>query len=129
MHLFGEERVQEMEILAIQEPEVYNHTDPMTTYSQALGGRFHVLLRPTEQAHGGKSEADAAKPRVYFYVNKRIDPKSWSIRYHTRDASTLTVRTDRGAIHVHNVYVESKVRDEGDENRQELQAATAKVTL
>ncbi|KAJ5244945.1 hypothetical protein N7489_005041 [Penicillium chrysogenum] len=108
MHLFGEERVQEMEILAIQEPEVYNHTDPMTTYSQALGGRFHVLLRPTEQAHGGKSEADAAKPRR---------------RKHTQ------VRTDRGAIHVHNVYVESKVRDEGDENRQELRAATAKVTL
>lgn len=118
-----------MEILAIQEPEVYNHTDPMTTYSQALGGRFHVLLRPTEQVHGGKPEANAAKPRVCFYVNKRIDPKSWSIRYHTRDASTLTVKTDRGAIHVHNIYVESKVRDEGDENRQELRAATAKATL
>lgn len=29
MHLFGEEGVQEMEILAIQEPEVYNHTDPI----------------------------------------------------------------------------------------------------
>ncbi|KAJ5052465.1 hypothetical protein NUH16_011158 [Penicillium rubens] len=39
MHLFGEEGVQDMEVLAIQEPEVYNHTDPMTTYSQALRGR------------------------------------------------------------------------------------------
>ncbi|KAJ6141699.1 hypothetical protein N7497_010798 [Penicillium chrysogenum] len=74
MHLFGEEGVQYMEVLAIQEPEVYNHTDPMTTYSQALRGRFHVLLRPTEQVHGGKAEIDAAKPRVCFYVNKRIDP-------------------------------------------------------
>lgn len=90
---------------------------------------FHVLLRPTEQVHGGKAEIDAAKPRVCFYVNKRIDPKSWSIRYHTRDACTLTMKTDSGAIHVHNVYVESKVRDEGDENRQELRTATAKATL
>lgn len=129
MHLFGEEGVQEMEILAIQEPEVYNHTDSMTTYSQALGGRFHVLLRPTEQVRGGKAEVDAAKPRVCFYVNKRIDPKSWSIRYHTRDASTLRVKTDNEAIHVHNVYVESKVRDEGDENQQKIRAATAKATI
>ncbi|KAJ5849228.1 hypothetical protein N7534_007917 [Penicillium rubens] len=121
MHLFGEERVQEIEILAIQEPEVYNHTDPMTTYSQALGGRFHVLLRPTEQAHGGKSEADAAKPRNRPEI--MVDPLPHKRRKHTQ------VRTDRGAIHVHNVYMESKVRDEGDENRQELRAATAKVTL
>jgi hypothetical protein len=52
-----------------------------------------------------------------------VDPLPHKRRKHTQ------VRTDRGAIHVHNVYVESKVRDEGDENRQELQAATAKVTL
>ncbi|KAJ5052466.1 hypothetical protein NUH16_011159 [Penicillium rubens] len=39
------------------------------------------------------------------------------------------MKTDSGAIHVHNVYVESKVRDEGDENRQELRTATAKATL
>ncbi|KGO73013.1 reverse transcriptase [Penicillium italicum] len=129
MHLFGEEGLLDVEILAIQEPEVYSHTNPMTTYSQALGGRFHVLLRPTEQADGGKVVIDAAKPRVCFYVNKRIDPKSWSIRHHTQDASTLTVKSNRGAIRVHNVYVESKVRDEGDENRQEIRAATAKATL
>lgn len=126
MHLFGEEGVQDVEILAIQEPEVYNHTNPMTTYSQALGGRFHVLLRPTEQVDGGKAEIDAAKPRVCFYVNKRIDPKAWSIRYHARNVSTLTVKTNRGAIHIHNVYVESKVRNEGDENRQEIRAGPPK---
>ena len=82
MHLFGEGGVQEMEILAIQEPEVYNHTDPMTTYSQALGGRFHVLLRPTEQAHGGKSEADG---RNREFVSMSTEE---STRNHGRSVTT-----------------------------------------
>ncbi|KAJ5544111.1 reverse transcriptase [Penicillium frequentans] len=107
MHLFGEEEVQRMEILAIQEPEVYGFGDAgslMTTYSQALGGKFHVLLRPTLVGDG-----EDGKPRVCFYVNKKIDPKTWSVKHHSRDLSTLTVRTALGAMDIHNVYVPSKV--------------------
>ncbi|KAJ5547537.1 reverse transcriptase [Penicillium frequentans] len=107
MHLFGEEEVQRMEILAIQEPEVYGFGDAgslMTTYSQALSGTFHVLLRPTLVGDG-----EDGKPRVCFYVNKKIDPKTWSVKHHSRDLSTLTVRTALGAMDIHNVYVPSKV--------------------
>ncbi|KAJ5559443.1 reverse transcriptase [Penicillium frequentans] len=107
MHLFGEEEVQGMEILATQEPEVYGFGDVgslMMTYSQALSGNFHVLLRPTLV-----EESEDGKPRVCFYVNKRIDSKKWSVRHHSRDLSTLTVRTALGAMDIHNVYVPSKV--------------------
>ncbi|KAJ5543821.1 reverse transcriptase [Penicillium frequentans] len=107
MHLFGEEEVQRMEILAIQEPEVYGFGDAgslMMTYSQALSGNFHVLLRPTLVEDG-----EDGKPRVCLYVNKKIDPKTWSVRHHSRDLSTLTVRTALGAVDIHNIYVPSKV--------------------
>ncbi|KAJ5547523.1 reverse transcriptase [Penicillium frequentans] len=107
MHLFGEEEVQRMEILAIQEPEVYGFGDAgtlMTTYSQALSGNFHILLRPTPVEDG-----EDGKPRVCFYVNKKMDPKTWSVRHHSRDLSTLTVRTALGAVDIHNIYVPSKV--------------------
>ncbi|KAG2001045.1 hypothetical protein GB937_010563 [Aspergillus fischeri] len=99
MHLFGEKRVQELEILAIQEPSISRHTAPVSTHSQAVGGRFHVLLRPT-------APADVADtPRVCFLVNKRLDPNTWSIRHWCRDLSTLTLQlTGRRLIHIRNIY-------------------------
>lgn len=98
MHLFGERELHNFEILAIQEPNINRHTDEMTTYSHALGGQFHVLLRPTPKA------AKEDTPRVCFFVNKRLDPRIWSIQHHTRDMSTLTLRLPKQTIYVHNVY-------------------------
>jgi len=57
IHLFGEKEVRDLEILAIQEPyinkhtdQVINkHTDQVTTYSQMLGNRFHLLIKPTSK--------------------------------------------------------------------------------
>lgn len=99
MHLFSEKALHEFEILAIQEPSINLHSEEMTTYSQALGGRFHILLKPTPSDRG-REEA----PRVCFFLNRQINPQSWSIRYHTRDLSTLSIDTDIGRIHVHNIY-------------------------
>ena len=55
IHLFGEKGVQEMDILATQEPNINQITDEMTTYSQALKGKFHVLLKPTPKARDRKT--------------------------------------------------------------------------
>jgi hypothetical protein len=38
MHLFSKKEVQNQDILLIQEPAINNLTNPISTYSQALGG-------------------------------------------------------------------------------------------
>lgn len=99
MHLFGEKEVLEYDILAIQEPYINKRTDPLTTYSLALQNRFHILLQPTPR----KDYKD--RPRVCFYVNKRINPTTWEIRFHDRNLSTLILYTaTHGTIHIHNIY-------------------------
>lgn len=99
MHLFGEKDVQEYDILAIQEPYINNRTDPLTTYALALQNRFHILLQPTPQ------EDYETCPRVCLYVNRRIDPTTWEVRYHNRDLSTLILQTaNHGTVHIHNIY-------------------------
>ena len=32
-------------------------------------------------------------PRVCFFVSKALDPTKWAIQHHTKDLSTLTLRT------------------------------------
>ena len=76
----------------------------MSTYSQALGGNFQVLMRPTP-VNAGEEE----KQRVCLNVNKKIDPKTWSVRHRSRDLSALTVRMALGTIDIHHIYVSSKV--------------------
>lgn len=99
MHLFGEKDVQEYDILAIQEPYINKLTDPLTTYSLALQNRFHILLQPTLR------KDYSIRPRVCFYVNKRIDPMTWEVRFHNRNLSTLTLHTaTHGTVHIHNIY-------------------------
>jgi hypothetical protein len=90
MQLFGEEEVQNMEILAIQEPSINKLVDPETTYSCILWGRFHVLLQSTSMTECRRG----LRPRTCSYVNKDIDPKTWSFQHYTRDLSTLTLRLD-----------------------------------
>ena len=99
VHLFGEREVRNLEILAIQEPYINSYTDQVTTYSQMLGNRFHLLIKPVSRY------TDAAHmPRVCFFISKSLDPKKWTIQHHTKDLSTLTLRTGIGSIHIHNAY-------------------------
>ena len=104
IHLFGEKEVRDLEILAIQEPYINKHTDQVTTYSQMLGNRFHLLIKPTS-----KDTNVANMPRVCFFVSKALDPKKWAIKHHTKDLSTLTLHTKIGPIHIHNAYNPSPV--------------------
>ena len=99
IHLFGEKEVCDLEILAIQEPYINRHTDQVTTYSQMLGNRFHLLMKPTS-----KDTEVANMPRVCFFVSKTLDPAKWAIKHHTKDLSTLTLHTRIGPIHIHNAY-------------------------
>lgn len=128
MHLFGEKQVQDAEILAIQEPQTWDFDDGtgsemIRVYSQALGGRHHVLMKPTPNSAG-----EAGRPRVCTYVSKKIDAQTWSIKYHSRDYSTLSLRTAIGVIHVHNVYVIGKEFGE-DAAKRAANAAAARKTL
>ncbi|EED22645.1 hypothetical protein TSTA_061350 [Talaromyces stipitatus ATCC 10500] len=99
MYLFGESEVQNYDILAIQESYINKHTDPLTTYSLALKGSFHILLQPTPKEEYKK------RPRVCFYVNRGLDLATWEVQYHNRDLSTLILHTAaHGTIHIHNIY-------------------------
>jgi hypothetical protein len=98
MHLFGEKELWDFEILAIQEPSINPHTEEMTTYSQALGGRFHTLLKPTRRADSGN------RPRVCFFVHKKLDRKRWTVQYHSKDLSTLTLHTETWERCTYTIY-------------------------
>jgi len=104
IHLFGEKEVRDLDILAIQEAYINRHTDQVTTYSQMLGNRFHLLIQPTS-----RDTNVANMPRVCFFVSKALDPTKWAIQHHTKDLSTLTLRTRIGLIHIHNAYNPSPV--------------------
>ncbi|EED22489.1 hypothetical protein TSTA_059870 [Talaromyces stipitatus ATCC 10500] len=78
---------------------INKHTDPLTTYSLALKGSFHILLQPTPKEEYKK------RPRVCFYVNRGLDPATWEVQYYNRDLSTLTLHTAaHGTIYIHNIY-------------------------
>ena len=115
-HLFSESGVRECDIIAVQEPEIFTWMEPMGIHSQTLGGGFHALLRPTPTASG--EDARKTQPRVAFFVNRRIDPKAWSIRHLSRDLSTLTLTTDAFTVHIHNIYLPGKFGAPDDDHAQ-----------
>ena len=69
-----------------------------------LENRFHLLIKPTS-----KDTNVANMPQVCFFVSKALDPLKWAIQHHTKDLSTLTLRTRIGPIHIHNAYNPSPV--------------------
>ncbi|KAB8068832.1 hypothetical protein BDV29DRAFT_62763 [Aspergillus leporis] len=100
MHVFGEKRVQDVEVIAIQESMINRSTTQMTTHVQTLQDKFHVAIRPTP------SHAEVDEPRACFFINKRLHPKQWSIQHHSRFLSTLTLPGTglREAVYIHNIY-------------------------
>ena len=111
--LLADKETGKYQVLAIQEP--WKNTRNFSSYNPS-SSRFHLA---------GSAEGDM---RVCFYINKEIDPESWKITYHTKDACTLTINTkpkrveprsenngeeidDRwdGILQIHNVYNPSPI--------------------
>lgn len=92
--LFEDERTGKYDIIAIQEP--WKNPFSNTTYKQTHQ-RFVLEYM------------DHRETRVCFFINKRIDPKTWKVTHHTPDLATvhLTVKGDGNTprtINIHNIY-------------------------
>jgi hypothetical protein len=91
--LFQDPRVLEYDILVIQEP----WRNPFIATS------YHPL-----KAHFQLTYLDNATTRVCFYINKRIDPSTWSVSYITTDIIALKIanHTLHNKLCIFNVYNE-----------------------
>ena len=91
--LFQNSKTLEYDILAIQEP--WRNPFISTTY--------HPL-----KTHFQLTYLDDATTRVCFYVNKRIDPSTWSVSYITKDIIALEIAnsTMTSKLRILNVYNE-----------------------
>ncbi|OAT02150.1 uncharacterized protein BDCG_17412 [Blastomyces dermatitidis ER-3] len=91
--LFQDPRILEYNVLAIQEPR----RNPFIATS------YHPL-----KAHFQLTYLDDNATRVCFYINKRIDPGTWSVSHLSKDITTLAIRDPSSGrnIRVFNVYNE-----------------------
>ena len=80
--LLKEREVQEYNILAIQEPSYNSFNKSMYNSSSSK-----FLL-----AHKSGPEV-----RTCFYINKRIDPSSWEVRYRGGDFCSLRLNIKQGS--------------------------------
>jgi exonuclease III len=91
--LLRDTSVQDFDVLAVQEP--WRNPFMNTSYNPSTS-TFHLSYPPKPLA------------RVCFYVNKRIDPSSWSVITHNEDLQTLTIRygptEDIKTVKIHNIY-------------------------
>ena len=89
--LFEDQWVQDIDILAIQEP--WRNPGQGTTY--------HPLKRFFELVFDDKSN----NTRVCFFVNKKLALSEWSFTYNTSELCTLHLKiAELRKIHIHNVY-------------------------
>lgn len=91
--LFQNPRVLEYDILAVQEP--WRNPFIATTY--------HPL-----KTHFQLTYLDDPTTRVCLYINKRIDPGTWSVSHISKDIISVTIRNphSNGHLHIFNVYNE-----------------------
>lgn len=91
--LFRNPRVLEYDVLAIQEP--WRNPFIATTY--------HPLKTYFQLTY-----LDNAATRVCFYINKRIDPGTWSISHVSRDIISMTICSPNTGkqLHIVNVFNE-----------------------
>jgi hypothetical protein len=94
--LLGDERVLDLDVLAIQEP--WRNPFVETTHHPAKD-RFHLCY---------PSFGDQHTARVCFFINKRLDHTQWQFEVHTRDLCTLSLRIQDTngdtRLHIHNLY-------------------------
>jgi hypothetical protein len=91
--MFQNPKILEYDILAIQEP----WRNPFITTS------YHPL-----KAHFQLVYLEDAATRVCFYINKRIDPSTWSVSHVSKDVSDLAIAnpTRHNKLHIINIYNE-----------------------
>ena len=107
-NLFRDPRILEYDVLAIQEP--WRNSFIATSY--------HPL-----KAHFQLNYLNDPKTRVCFYVNKRIDPSTWSVSYITKDIITLEITNPAlhnklRIINVYNEVVTNTLSDLGEAIRK-----------
>jgi len=92
IHLFGEKEVRDLEILAIQEPYINRHTDQVTTYSQMLGNRSNLLIKPTS-----KDTCDGS--RMIAHIRRlsttELDDTSQTLPKHVANVAFKTTPSSR----------------------------------
>lgn len=86
---FHRYEIVDYDILAIQEP--YRNPFQRTTH-HLMKGRFHLLYM------------DSRGTRSCIFVNKRIDPATWNVRYVNEDICVLYLETGLGLLALYNVY-------------------------
>jgi hypothetical protein len=93
--LFQNPRVLEYDILAIQEPW-RNPFKKIATSYHPLKAHFQLMYSPD------------AVTRVCLYVNKRVDPGTWSVSFISKDIISLKISdsSSNQDIHIFNVYNE-----------------------
>ena len=91
--LFQDPRILEYDVLAIQEP--WRNPFIATSYNP-LKSHFQLTY------------LDDAATRVCFYINKRIDPSTWSVSYITKDIIVLEITnpTLNNKLRIIDVYNE-----------------------
>ena len=89
--LFKDRRILEYDILAIQ--ELWRNPFINTSY-YPLKRHFHLTY------------LEDSSTRVCLYINKRLDPSTWSVTYTTKDIISLKIRNpnSRTTVHLYNIY-------------------------
>ena len=90
--MFSLQETYSYDILALQEP--FQNQHQATTYHPAKD-RFHLLY------------FNSINTRTCFFINKRIDPRTWNIKYINGDICILQLETpSREHLWIYNVYNE-----------------------
>jgi exonuclease III len=90
--LLEDSNTQSIDIIAVQEP---NFTAFNQTATNPRTSQFHLAYQAFPEQ----------RTRVCFYINKRLDPDSWSSQYQGPDICSLTLTLqDQQAIDIHNIY-------------------------
>lgn len=106
---FHRHEILDYDILAIQEP--YRNPFQHTTH-HPVKARFHLLYMDSEGT------------RSCIFVNKRIDPASWSVRYVNEDICVLYLETGQGLLSLYNVYNDP----EDDDKTRTLRTLAAELS-
>ena len=89
---FADESIKKVDIMAIQ--KLYINANEDTSY---LSWRGFDLVQPEQ-----------ANPRIYFYINKKLDLNSWRHVFHSCDAGILYIKIapgdDFGEVVIYNIY-------------------------
>lgn len=108
IELFGNEKIYDIDIIAIQEP--WRNNNSVTSY-HPLKDRFNIVY----PYHNNT--------RICFYINKRISPDRWYPTYHSPDLCTLNIKSENNRIiRIHNIY------NPGDQQKDGLEGLHQTLT-